>query len=204
MNEDAEPIALENAIQGGVVVTMAAGNDGSMTHTIDSPGTTDDAITVGSVTNSHELLATITTPDPNLKTIGYSPSADGVAVNSIISAKVVDIQQSLDSTGLGCSAFASGSLSGSIALIERGTCTFSVKAVNAAAAGAEGSDRLQQRIPRTAQHERTRFGFHPGGNDFSIGWPDPEAVHRFEFQHAGLDRKFSNPSVCAHGCADSF
>jgi minor extracellular serine protease Vpr len=133
--DDAESIALENAIKGGVVVTLAAGNDGNGTHTIDSPGTTDDAITVGSVSDSHALLGTITTPDPSLSTIAYSPSGDGISVSSTLSAKVIDVQ-SLDGTGLGCSAFASGSLSGSIALIERGTCYFSVKAGNAAAAGA--------------------------------------------------------------------
>ncbi len=133
--EDAESIALENAIQGGVVVTIAAGNDGSAIHTIDSPGTTDDAITVGSVSDSHALLGTITTPDPSLSTIGYTPSDDGVSISSTISAKVIDVQ-SLDGTGLGCSTFASGSLNGFIALIERGTCFFSVKAADAAAAGA--------------------------------------------------------------------
>jgi minor extracellular serine protease Vpr len=121
--EDAEAIALEKAIQGGVVVTIAAGNDGSATHTIGSPGTADDAITVGAVTNSRAVFY-------------YVPSGDGLQVSSNISlTRVVDVA-SLDGDGLGCSSFSSGSLSGSVALIERGTCNFSVKASNAAAAGA--------------------------------------------------------------------
>lgn len=131
---DGEIVAIENAIQvGGRVVTIAAGNEGPTTHTIGSPGTADDAITVGSVTNSRELDPAIQTP---VGTIAYLPSADGLGVNSTISAQIVDIQLSLDPTGLGCSAFPSGSLSGSIALIERGACGFSVKGANAAAAGA--------------------------------------------------------------------
>jgi len=122
---DGEIVAIENAIQGGVVVTIAAGNDGPTTHTIGGPGTADDAITVGSVTNDRELLAAIQTPVGN---IGYLPSADGIGVSSTISAPIVD-------AGDGCSAFTS-SLSGKIALIERGTCGFSVKGANAAAADA--------------------------------------------------------------------
>jgi subtilisin family serine protease len=133
---DGEIVAIENAIQlDGRVVTIAAGNEGRSTHTIGSPGTADDAITVGSVTNSRELLAAIQTP---VSTIGYLPSADGIGISSTISAPIVDIKQSLDPTGLGCSAF-SGSLSGSIALIERGACGFSVKGANAAAAGAQAA-----------------------------------------------------------------
>ena len=134
-DEDAETPAIEGAIQAGVVVAIAAGNEGPMTHTIGSPGTADDAITVGSV----QLLSAIQTEDPNLSMIGYLPSADGTGVSSTISAPIVDIQQSLDPTGLGCSAFPSGSLSGSIALIERGTCAFSVKGANAKAAGAQAA-----------------------------------------------------------------
>ena len=135
---DGEIVAIENAISGGKVVTIAAGNEGPTTHTIGSPGTADDAITVGSVTNDRELLAAITTADPNLSTIGYLPS-DGIGISSTISAPIVDIKQSLDPTGLGCSVLPSGSLSGSIALIERGTCAFSVKGINAEAAGAKAA-----------------------------------------------------------------
>jgi minor extracellular serine protease Vpr len=135
--EDAEAIALEKAVQGGVVVTIAAGNDGSATHTIGSPGTTDDAITVGAVTSAREFAAALHTTDPNLSTIGYAPSADGISVSSNIPyTSVVDVA-SLDGNGLGCSSFSSGRLSGSIALIQRGTCTFATKVGNASAAGAK-------------------------------------------------------------------
>ena len=163
---DGEIVAIENAIQLGRVVTIAAGNDGPTTHTIGSPGTADDAITVGSVTNYRELLPAITTPDPNLSTIGYLPSADGIGVSSTISAPIVD-------AGDGCSAF-SGSLSGSIALIERGTCGFSVKGANAAAAGATAAI-IYNNDPSggIAYMERAQFGFHPGGSDLLFRWNEP-------------------------------
>jgi minor extracellular serine protease Vpr len=137
-SEDVEAIALQRAIEtNDIVVTIAAGNDGTMTHTIGSPGTTDDAITVGAVTNSREFLASLhaNTADPNLSTIGYLP-ASGTTVPAIASSTVIDVQ-SLDGNGLGCSAFPSNSLSGSVALIERGNCLFSTKVANAATAGAK-------------------------------------------------------------------
>jgi minor extracellular serine protease Vpr len=137
-SEDAEAVAIEKAVQAGVVVTVAAGNDGSMAHSIDSPGTADGAITVGSVTNSRQFLAALHTnsTSPDLSTIGYLPSGDGMSITSSLPfTNIVDVA-SLDGNGLACSAFPSGSLQNSIALIERGTCNFSVKVDNAAAAGA--------------------------------------------------------------------
>jgi minor extracellular serine protease Vpr len=137
-SEDAEAVAIEKAVQAGVVVTVAAGNDGSMTHSIDSPGTADDAITVGSVTNSRQFLAALhaNSTSSNLSSIGYLPSGDGIPVSSNLPlTKIVDAAL-LDGDGLACSALPSGSLKNSIALIERGTCNFSVKVDNAASAGA--------------------------------------------------------------------
>jgi hypothetical protein len=55
---------------------------------------------------------------------------------SPITAPLVDISLKLDSTGLACAALPANSLSGAIALILRGTCTFEVKLDNAQQAGA--------------------------------------------------------------------
>ncbi len=135
--EDAEYQAINKAVQAGVVVTIAAGNDGSMTHTVSNPGAIPNAITVGSVTSSREFLAALHTTNPDQSTIGYLPSEDGIQVqrDDMPSTKIIDVA-SLDGDGLGCSAFPSASLNGAIALVERGTCTFATKVSNAAGAGA--------------------------------------------------------------------
>ena len=137
-SEDALAVAVENAVKAGKIIAVAAGNDGSATHTIDSPGTADDVITVGSVSNSHQFMAALhaNSTSPNLSTIGYLPSADGKSITSNLPfTKIVDVAL-LDGTGLACSALPSGSLQNSIALIERGNCDFAVKVNDAAAAGA--------------------------------------------------------------------
>jgi minor extracellular serine protease Vpr len=137
-SEDAVAIAVENAVQAGRIVTIAAGNDGSMTHTISSPGAADDAITVGAVSNGRQFMAALhaNSASSNLSTIGYVPSGDGKSISADIPfTQVVDVAL-LDGNGFGCSALPSGSLQKDIALIERGNCSFAVKVSNAAAAGA--------------------------------------------------------------------
>jgi hypothetical protein len=133
--EAPEFASIKNAVNAGVVVVMAAGNSGSMTHTVSSLASIPDVISVGSVTNSGSIsLPVIHTTDPDLPTIGYSASYDGPSITSnLASTRIVDIA-SLDGNGFGCSTL-SGSLNGAIALIKRGTCTFAVKVANATAAG---------------------------------------------------------------------
>jgi minor extracellular serine protease Vpr len=136
-DEIVEYVALRKAIQAGVVVTISAGNEGASTHTISSPASIPDVIAVGSVTNSRAFMPVVRTNAPSLTTIGYTPS-DGTPVTSDQALKKIVDVASLDADGLGCAAFSSGSLTGSIALIQRGICNFSVKVGNAANAGAVG------------------------------------------------------------------
>jgi len=139
-SEDIEVKYINNAIAAGLVVVMAAGNEGPDTHTINSPGSTPDAIAVGAVWNSRAFAPQLHvtgpgTVPPGLQNIAYqngSGPAISTAINSIL---IVDVS-TLDGTGLACSSLPSGSLSGKIALIERGACTFSTKVTNAAGAGA--------------------------------------------------------------------
>ena len=139
-SDDPEVAAIENAVAAGVVVAVAAGNDGPGTHTISSPGSAPSAITVGSVSNSRtfspQLRVTAPSPVPsNLSNISYL-SGDGPSITAPISSSgVVDVQ-TLNDNGLACSALPSGSLRSKIALIERGSCTFASKVSNAASDGA--------------------------------------------------------------------
>jgi minor extracellular serine protease Vpr len=135
-DENAEYVALNRAVDAGLIVTISAGNAGPHTSSISNPGTLPNVITVGSVTNAHQFLAVLRTSSPGLSTVGYLPSADGIQVSTDMPlAKVVDVSI-LDGNGLGCSAFSSGTLLSSIAFVQRGTCTFAVKVANAVQAGA--------------------------------------------------------------------
>ena len=139
-SEDPEVAAISNAIAAGVVVVLAAGNEGPNTHTIDTPGSAPDAIAVGAVTNSRGFSAQLHvtgpgTVPPNLQTVDYVPGTGPKIPTPIPATQVVDVA-TLDGTGLACSALPAGSLNARIAFIVRGQCTFAVKVANAASAGA--------------------------------------------------------------------
>jgi hypothetical protein len=134
--EDAEYQALIRAVQAGVVVVVAAGNEGPGKHTISNPAAIPDVIAVGAVSNSRQFLAVVRTSNPSQSAIGYLPSADGIQVSADLPlTKVVDVA-SLDGNGLGCSELAPGSLLNAVALVKRGTCFFADKVSNASKAGA--------------------------------------------------------------------
>ena len=130
--DDVEVQAVERATQAGVLVVVAAGNNGTDSSTVSSPGTAPDAITVGGQQNDRTFAASVQASGlaPLLAILGNGPTPA-----SPITAQVVDVE-TLDGNGLACNALPSGSLTNKIALILRGTCQFQVKLKNAAAAGA--------------------------------------------------------------------
>jgi len=139
-SEDIEVEYINNAIAAGLVVVMAAGNEGPDPHTIDSPGSAPDAIAVGAVWNSRAFAPQLHVTGPgtvasDLQNIAYQNGSGPAISTAINSIPIVDVS-TLDGTGLACSSLPSGSLSGKIALIERGACTFSTKVTNASSASA--------------------------------------------------------------------
>jgi len=138
-SEDAEVTAINNAINAGVVVCIAAGNEGPDMHTISTPGSTPDAITVGAVWNSRVFSAQlhVTGLDPvpsNLQNLAYA-NGTGPSIPAAITGTLVDVAD-IDGYGSACAGLPAGSLSGMYALIARGGCLFADKVSNAAAAGA--------------------------------------------------------------------
>ena len=137
--------AVENAVKLGMVVVAAAGNDGNTApnyptlNSIHTPGTAPDAITVGASMNSHVFYQAVHVngagAPSNLQNIralfGNGPQA------SPPPAPLRDVTQ-LQNDGLACSALPAGSLTGAIALVQRGTCLYSNKVINAQNAGAVG------------------------------------------------------------------
>ncbi len=134
-------LAVEGAVAAGKAVAVAAGNAGNGgvgdEETIGSPGVAPHAITVAASSNAHTVgpVITVTGPGPvgsNLVNIA-STSGNAVALDgNLTSLPLVDP----DPQNRGCGTFAAGSLSGKVALIERGNCSFANKVDAAAAAGA--------------------------------------------------------------------
>jgi minor extracellular serine protease Vpr len=154
---DALVEAVHNVSEAGVVPVISAGNDrddfglGS----VGSPGTAPDAISVAAVSNTHVFAPALTVsapagvaPIPFNRGASQTPVAWGatdeklVDVGSIVGTDGKPVDRLLcgpgDNLEAPASTLPSGSLSGSIALVSRGYCTFISKSLRAKAAGAEG------------------------------------------------------------------
>jgi subtilisin family serine protease len=133
--QDLLTIAVDNLDLANMVVAVAAGNSGPGHYTIESPGSAARALTAGAASVGHVIATPIT---------AGAVTAAGVAgefatVTSDLTAPlgVVTEAPTNGTTGLStaCGALATN-LSGQIALISRGTCSFSTKIRNAQNAGA--------------------------------------------------------------------
>lgn len=154
---DALVEAVANVAAAGVVPVISAGNDrddfglGS----VGAPGTAPDAISVAAVSNTHVFSPALTvvspaglgqlpvlggrggtppawaTIDQKLVDVGTIVGTDGKPVDRYLCGPPADLNKP---TG----TLPPGSLSGLIALVSRGYCTFTSKGQRAKAAGAEG------------------------------------------------------------------
>jgi uncharacterized protein (TIGR03437 family) len=147
-------MAFENAVKAGVVVVVAAGDNGTdgqgypAFNSIQTPADAPDVIAVGASTNSHSFLPTVSMVgrdiDLSLQGITAVPTDApfGQPIHlSAISGPLIDVT-TLGNDGFACAALPAGSLLSAIALIEAGPptnpCPVAVKAMAAQAAGAAG------------------------------------------------------------------
>src|SRR6266496_1917221 len=129
-NNDLLAMGLDNAVDAGLVVAVAAGNSGPGQGTLESPGRARKVITVGASTNQHFVGQPFTYPAGGGTTIGaavgdFPPlptSSFGLWFNTELTA---------------CTSVDPGA-SGNVVVVNRGGCTFSTKVRNAIAAGAIG------------------------------------------------------------------
>jgi minor extracellular serine protease Vpr len=126
---DVLSIGLDNAVDAGVVVAVAAGNSGPGAGTLESPGRAPKVITVGASTNQHFVGEPFTYPSGGGTTVG--------AAVGEFPALPTDSYDLFDTASNGCTSVPAGA-SGKLAIIDRGVCTFSTKVRNAIAAGAVG------------------------------------------------------------------
>lgn len=128
-SNDLLALGLDNAVNAGVVVAVSAGNEGPGDQTVASPGRARNVITVGASTNQHFVGQPLTYPAGGGTTVGAAvgdfPPLPGASFNLF------------DTLSNACTNVAAGA-SGKLAVVNRGTCTFSTKVRNAIAAGAIG------------------------------------------------------------------
>ena len=128
--------AIDAAVDAGVVAAIAAGNAGPGTMTVESPGTAAGAITAGAISNPHYLGITVTLDDAAF-------GADqGTTLGAALGAfanfdPAMTAPLSLTTPANGCGAI-TNDLTGKIAVIDRGICTFGEKIQNAQNQNAEG------------------------------------------------------------------
>ena len=133
-DSDPEVKALEHAASVGVIVVVAAGNNGPDPNTIGSPATAPSAIAVGASFSDRIFAAGVTVAGNRYLAI----PGGGVDTGQQVTAPLTDVAP-LDGNGLACNTLPAGSLNGTIAFIMRGTCPLITKARNAARAGAAGA-----------------------------------------------------------------
>src|SRR5437660_9827751 len=119
--------AVNNAVDAGVIVAIAAGNAGPGSGTVESPGIAEKVITVGASTNPHFVGIPATVP---------SLGTFGAALGQFTGYGVVTNAPYLTTTpSNGCTAI-TNNVSGQIVLIARGSCKFSTNIRNPQNAGA--------------------------------------------------------------------
>jgi minor extracellular serine protease Vpr len=129
-------MAVNSAVDAGLVVAVAAGNSGPGDYTVGSPGTADKVITVAATTNSRTFAMFLESVAlENGKTVATT-GTDGAKVKEQIPGEYEVWAKHAGGDKLACSSIEGEPLTGKIALIQRGACTFTTKINNAAAAGA--------------------------------------------------------------------
>ncbi|MFN3307908.1 MAG: S8 family serine peptidase [Anaerolineales bacterium] len=130
---DTTAMAANNAALAGVIVVAAAGNSGDVFYIHGSPAVARNAISVAASLDQGAVVSAFQ---------GVSPSAiagQHPAVEADFGPQTFNVTAAITTTvpANGCSSI-TNNLTGKIALIDRGSCTFVTKVKNAQTAGAVG------------------------------------------------------------------
>jgi minor extracellular serine protease Vpr len=132
--QDLLTTAVDDLDQAGMISAIAAGNSGPGHQTVESPGSAARGLTAGAFTVGHFIGAPVTAGG---HTYGAA-TGDFAKVSSDLTETLAAVSGSgANGLNIACSALPAGSLTGKIALVSRGTCSFSTKIRNAQTAGAD-------------------------------------------------------------------
>jgi hypothetical protein len=138
---EANSLAFLAASDAGVFVAASAGNSGPGANTLGhlEPWVSTTAAAQHGRGGFNQVLE-VTGPAPvpeALQQIVLNPGSGGVSQNNDIPGTTPFIvSPGIDTAADGCAAYPAGQFTGAIAMIRRGTCSFSIKVNNATAAGA--------------------------------------------------------------------
>jgi minor extracellular serine protease Vpr len=133
--DDLLAMGIDDLDRANMVVAVAAGNSGPGLNTIESPGKAERALTAGAATVGHFIATPVTAGGVTVP----AAAGDFATVSTDTTAPLSAVLASPGVLGQACSALPAGSLTGKIALISRGSCTFSQKIRDAQDAGAIGT-----------------------------------------------------------------
>ncbi len=133
-NQDLGTVMIDNLDKAGVVMAVSAGNEGPGYMTIGSPGSAERALTAGASSVGHYVGLPIKNGGSEV-TVG---AIGDYAVPETDLTAPLGVVKDGTALALGCAPLEE-SLTGKIALISRGTCTFATKIWNAQQAGAVGA-----------------------------------------------------------------
>ncbi|WP_432806591.1 S8 family serine peptidase [Mesobacillus maritimus] len=121
-------LAINNAVEKGIVAVTSSGNSGPNRWTVGSPGTAAKAISVGA-----------STPPLKVPYLSVSSQADRIKLQPLMGSEKWELDRSIEIVDGGIGrANEIKNAEGKIVLVKRGTLTFTQKAKNAAKAGAVG------------------------------------------------------------------
>ena len=132
--------AVDAAVDAGLVAAVAAGNSGPGDATVESPGNAANALTAGATTNAHLIGVAVEVTNDTGTTPYVAAAGDFGPYGDPVSGDLVDWDEATDDDdALACDAADSpGVVTGQLALISRGACTFTTKIRHAESAGAVG------------------------------------------------------------------
>ena len=133
--------AFLNAVEAGIYIAASAGNSGPAPNTLGhlEPWVSSTA-SAQHGRGDFVVVLQVTGPQPvpeALTAIEMNPGSNGVSQAAAIPGDTpLVVSPGIDSPDDACAALPPGSFAGAIAVVRRGTCSFTIKVDNAAAAGA--------------------------------------------------------------------
>lgn len=132
--------AVSNVVRFGIVAAIAAGNAGDRPYIVSSPSNAPEAISVAqtAMPGAKAIPLVVNAPAGIAGIYGNTATVDWAPITSGFTGQVVRSVTTPSATDACTTGEITNSLSGMVALIDRGGCAVSVKVANAAALGAIG------------------------------------------------------------------
>jgi len=126
---------IQKAAKLGVNMIISAGNDGPNPFIVGGPSTTPNALSVGAMTHPAGTSLVFEKDTIAGASVVMQPSGFNVS-NEFSFNSTANPLVYVATNPLGCNAFEAGSLTGKTVMVDRGTCNFTLKVLNAQKAGA--------------------------------------------------------------------